>query len=58
MSSRNIIFRFFGAIWQGVNGLRKLLHLFLLLFIFMLFFMLISTSYSELFVARVSPPLS
>jgi protease-4 len=42
MSSRNIIFRFFGAIWQGVNGLRKLLHLFLLLFIFMLFFGVLS----------------
>jgi len=38
MSSSNIIVRFFSAIWRGVNGLRKILHLFLLLFIFMLFF--------------------
>ena len=38
MSSRNIVIRFFSAIWGGLNGLRKLLHLLLLLFIFMLFF--------------------
>jgi protease-4 len=38
MSSGNFITRFFGAVWRGVNGLRKLLHLVLLLFIFMLFF--------------------
>lgn len=38
MSSGNFIVRFFSAIWRGVNGVRKLLHLVLLLFIFMLFF--------------------
>jgi len=38
MSSGNFIVRFFSAIWRGVNGLRKVLHLVLLLFIFMLFF--------------------
>ena len=38
MSSGNIIIRFFRAIWRGINGLRKVLHLVLLLFIFMLFF--------------------
>jgi protease-4 len=38
MSSGNFITRFFRAVWRGVNGLRKLLHLVLLLFIFMLFF--------------------
>ncbi len=38
MSSRNILIRFFSAVWGGLNGLRKLLHLLLLLFIFMLFF--------------------
>ncbi|MEJ2257906.1 MAG: S49 family peptidase, partial [Woeseiaceae bacterium] len=38
MSSRNFIFRFFGAVWRGMNGLRKVLHLVLLLFIFALFF--------------------
>lgn len=37
MSSGNIIVRFFGAIWRGFNGLRKLLHLVLLLFIFVVF---------------------
>jgi protease-4 len=38
MSSRNILVRLFSAIWGGLNGVRKLLHLLLLLFIFMLFF--------------------
>jgi len=38
MSSTNIIVRFFSAVWRGVNGLRKVLHLVLLLFIFALFF--------------------
>jgi protease-4 len=42
MSSGNIIFRFFGAIWHGLNGLRKILHLLLLLFIFLMFFGAIS----------------
>jgi protease-4 len=42
MSSGNIFTRFFRAVWRGVNGLRKLLHLVLLLFIFMLFFGVIS----------------
>ena len=38
MSSGNFIIRFFSAIWRGINGLRKVLHLVLLLFIFMLVF--------------------
>ena len=38
MGGRNILVRFFSAVWGGLNGLRKLLHLLLLLFIFMLFF--------------------
>lgn len=38
MSSSNFIVRFFSAVWRGVNGLRKILHLVLLLFIFLLFF--------------------
>ena len=42
MSSSNIVFRFFGAIWRGLNSLRKILHLFLLLFIFLLFFGVLS----------------
>ena len=32
MGIGNFIVRFFSAIWGGVNGLRKLLHLVLLLF--------------------------
>jgi len=35
MSKRNIIVRFFSAIWTGVDGLRKVLHLLLLLFVFL-----------------------
>jgi protease-4 len=42
MGSSNFVFRFFAAIWRGLNGLRKLLHLLLLLFIFVLFFGAIS----------------
>jgi len=38
MSSKNIVWRFFGAIWRGLNGVRKVLHLVLLLFVFMMFF--------------------
>ena len=38
MSSKNILWRFIGAIWRGLNGLRKVLHLVLLLFVFMMFF--------------------
>ena len=37
MSSGNFVFRFIGAIWRGVDGLRKVLHLLLLLFVFLLF---------------------
>lgn len=38
MSSGNLVVRFFGAIWRGADGLRKVLHLFLMLFLFLLFF--------------------
>jgi len=34
MSERNIVARFFAAVWRGANGLRKILHLLLLLFLF------------------------
>jgi len=37
-SDRNILVRFFSALWQGANGLRKVLHLLLLLIIFAVFF--------------------
>ena len=42
MSSGNFVVRFFGAIWRGADGLRKVLHLVLLLFLFLLFFGAIS----------------
>lgn len=38
MASKNIIVRFFGAILHGLDSVRKILHFFLLLFIFMMFF--------------------
>jgi protease-4 len=38
VSNRNLLVRLFSAIWSGVDGVRKILHLFLLLFIFLLFF--------------------
>lgn len=37
MSNRNPLVRLFSAIWSGVDGVRKILHLLLLLFIFLLF---------------------
>lgn len=37
MSGRNVVIRFFGAIWRGMDGLRKVLHLFLLLVVFLVF---------------------
>jgi len=38
MSKRNIFVRLIVSLWRGANGLRKALHLVLLLFIFMVFF--------------------
>ena len=37
MSKKSLAGRVFAAIWSGVDGVRKILHLVLLLFIFMLF---------------------
>lgn len=42
MSSSNFVVRFVSSIWRGVDGLRKILHLLLLLFIFLLFFGVLS----------------
>ena len=42
MSGGNVVIRFIGAIWRGMDGLRKFLHLLLLLFIFLIFFGAIS----------------
>ena len=38
MSSDNLFVRIISALWSGANGLRKVLHLILLLFIFLVFF--------------------
>ena len=38
MSKANLLVRLFSAIWGGVDGVRKVLHLVLLLFVFVLFF--------------------
>ncbi|MBT8107181.1 MAG: signal peptide peptidase SppA [Gammaproteobacteria bacterium] len=37
MSTGNFVVRLFSAIWRGANGLRKVMHLLLLLVIFMVF---------------------
>ena len=42
MSSSNIAVRLIGAIWRGADGLRKVLHLFLMLLLFLVFFGLLS----------------
>jgi len=38
VSKANLLVRLFSAIWGGVDGVRKVLHLVLLLFVFVLFF--------------------
>lgn len=38
VSNRSLLARLFSAIWGGVNGVRKVLHLILLVFVFLLFF--------------------
>ena len=42
MSDQNFFIRLIAAIWRGLNGLRKVLHLLLLLFIFLVFFGVLS----------------
>lgn len=37
MSSSNFVVRFVGAIWRGADSLRRVLHLFLMLLLFLLF---------------------
>ena len=39
---RSLIVRFLSAVWSGADGLRKVLHLVLLLFVFMAFFAALS----------------
>ena len=38
MSDRNIIFRFISGLWHGLDGVRKVLHLLLLVILFLVFF--------------------
>jgi len=38
MSNRNIIFRLISSIWHGLDGVRKILHLLLLVIVFLVFF--------------------
>lgn len=38
MSNRNVFVRLMSTVWRGINGLRKVLHLLLLLFVFGIFF--------------------
>ena len=38
MEKRNIVIRLLAALWAGADGIRKILHLVLLLFLFLLFF--------------------
>lgn len=42
MSERNLFVRLISAVWRGANGLRKVLHLFLMLLVFAVFFGAIS----------------
>lgn len=48
MSKRNTLARVFGAIWTGVDGVRKVLHLLLLLFIFSIIIAAFSVSAPQL----------
>jgi protease IV len=48
MSKRSALARFFRGIWTGVNGVRKLLHLVLLLFIFSIVIGVLSASTPKL----------
>ncbi|HEX7060454.1 MAG TPA: S49 family peptidase, partial [Woeseiaceae bacterium] len=48
MSKRGTVARIFGAIWTGVDGIRKVLHLLLLLFVFSLVIAAISGAVPKL----------
>ena len=54
MSSGNFVFRFIGAIWRGADGLRKVLHLFLMVLIFLLFFGALSSETPQLMPQRAA----
>jgi protease-4 len=59
MSRSNFIFRLISALWRALNGLRKVLHLLLLLFIFLIFLGVMSGEAPQLLpqeaVLRIQP---
>ena len=54
MSGSNAFLRFFGAIWRGMDGLRKVLHLLLLLLVFLVFFGALSGEAPQLMPQRAA----
>ena len=44
MSNSNFVTRFFVALWAGIDGVRKVLHLIVLLFVFSIFVSVLSSS--------------
>jgi len=54
MSSGSFVGRFFGAIWRGADGLRRVLHLFLMLFLFLVFFGALSGEAPQLMPQRAA----
>ena len=54
MGIANLIMRFFGALWRTLNGLRKVLHLLLLVFLFLVFLGVVSRESPELVPQRAA----
>ncbi|MDH3619941.1 MAG: signal peptide peptidase SppA [Gammaproteobacteria bacterium] len=54
MSGSNAFVRFLGAIWRGMDGLRKVLHLLLLLLVFLVFFGALSGEAPQLMPQRAA----
>jgi protease-4 len=54
MSSGNIVVRMISAIWRGADGLRKVLHLFLMVFLFLMFFGALSGDAPQLMPQRAA----
>ena len=54
MGIANLIMRFLGALWRALNGLRKVLHLLLLVFLFLVFLGVVSRESPELVPQRAA----
>ena len=54
MSGSNFVVRFFSAVWRGADGLRRILHLFLMLFLFLMFFGALSGEAPQLMPQRAA----